>query len=265
MVRHIPHLSLTELRRYSRIYWSYKLDALSWIALWALAFPLLMVTFDNVAGGYESTGRQASLLGFLLWDWSMGVLAAAAVLISTEAREGTLENVALAPVSFLTTVSLRIVVATAILGVQTLVLGIILALVLRVPLGINGPAIAVVALTLVGAGGLSLVMGGLALRFKSVESLVNVFTLLALVLTGALIPLNQLGVLFDILKLVMPAAWGIEALRQVTIGGATWATLAADGTWAGLAVQAIVFILVGVIVFHRNFSRAQADGSLAAY
>ena len=72
----LPLLFLAELRRYMRLRWSYRLNIVSWVILWLVAFPLLMSTFDAVAGGYAMERRQASLIGFLLWDWSMALLAA---------------------------------------------------------------------------------------------------------------------------------------------------------------------------------------------
>lgn len=265
MLRHFPRLFLSELRRYLRVYWSYRLDAVTWLLLWIFAFPLLMVTFDSVAGGYGLSGRQASLLGFLLWDWSMSVLQAGAGFVATESREGTLENVVLAPIPLAATTAFRILSSLLVMGGQTLLLGTVLAILMGIPLGISGTSILVVLLTLSGVGGLSLALGGLALRYKQIDSLVSIFTLLALVLTGALVPLNQLSGVYAILRVIMPTTLGIEALRATALNGANWSTFVADGTWLGLTIQTGLYIALGIVIFNRSFRHACRDGNLAAY
>jgi hypothetical protein len=58
----LPFLFRAELRRELRLWFSYRQQAISSLALWCVAFPLMMVTLDSVAGGYGETERQASLL-----------------------------------------------------------------------------------------------------------------------------------------------------------------------------------------------------------
>ena len=119
----MPGLFLAELRRHLRLKWSYRLNSVSWIVLWVVAFPLLVTTFDNVAGGYRVERRQASLTGFLMWDWSMTLLTVTVGFVSAEAREGTLESLVLSPVPPIMLFGLRTFAAMLVQGGQTLVLG----------------------------------------------------------------------------------------------------------------------------------------------
>lgn len=265
MVAHLPGLFLAELRRTLRLRWSYRLNTVAWLFLWVVALPLLMVTFDSVAEGYGPEQRQASLLGFLMWDWCMAVLGAATGAVAGEAREGTLENVMLVPFSPLLTFSLRVVTSALVSGLQTLILGFILILLLNLQFPITGPAVGLILFTLFGVGGIGLGLGGLALVFKSTENLVGLFSLLALVMTGALVPLERLGVVYEILKVVVPTTWGIAELRGVIVGGTGWETLWMNGTWAGLIVQTVVFVAIGVAVFEHCFLRARRGGDFSTY
>jgi ABC-2 type transport system permease protein len=265
LIRHLPGLFLTELRRHLRLQWSYRLNTVSWIVLWVVAFPVLMTTLDAVAGGYGVERRQASLVGFLMWNWSMALLAATAGLLSAEAREATLESILLSPVPPLILFGLRTLAAMLVLGGQTLILGAILGLLMQIPLVLSGPALLIMLLTLVGAGGFGFALAGLAFAFKSIDSVVSVFSLLALVLTGAIVPLDQLGVLYLLLKYLIPTSWGIDMLRQVTIGGASWGILWGTGALAGLALQTAIFVTVGIFVFTHLFKRARVYGELASY
>lgn len=265
IVLHMPGLFLAELRRHLRLKWSYRLNSVSWIVLWVVAFPLLMTTFDNVAGGYRVERRQASLTGFLMWDWSMTLLTVTVGFVSAEAREGTLESLVLSPVPPIMLFGLRTFAAMLVQGGQTLVLGGILVLLMQIPLMVSAPALLITLLTLIGVGGLGFAVAGLALVFKSVDSVVGVFSLLALGLTGAIVPLNQLGVPYQLLKYLIPTTWGIDALRQVTVGGASWGKLWDAGGLAGLGLQTAIFVTVGVFVFTHLFKRARVYGELASY
>lgn len=265
LVTHLPGLFLAELRRTLRLRWSYRLNTVAWLVLWVVAFPLLMVTFDSVAEGYGLEQQQASLLGFLIWDWCMAVLGAATGAVATEAREGTLENVVMAPFSPLLTFSMRVVTSALVSGMQTLVLGLILALLLDLQFSLTGSAASIALLTLLGVGGIGLGLGGLALVFKSTENLVGLFSLLALVMTGALVPLERLGVVYEILKVVVPTTWGIAELRAVIVGGAGWGTLWAEGAWMGLIVQTVIYVVIGVAVFESCLLRARRGEGLGTY
>ncbi|MEW5985021.1 MAG: ABC transporter permease [Chloroflexota bacterium] len=261
----VLRLFLTEMRRDLRMWWSYRLDTLGWIALWAIGFPLTMLIFDSVTGGYGPEHQLASWIGFLVWDLCMGALATATQEVAREAREGTLESVILSPFSPVLMFWLRIVALFVRQALQTLLLGIILALVLRLPVRIASPVPMLLALTVLSISGLSLALGGLTLVYKHIDSLVGIITLLSVLFTGALVPLNSLGPVFQLLKYLLPTTWGIDALRGNILHGSTWSSLAADGTLLGLGVQAAVFLLLGAFIFKWGFSRAQLQGSLGAY
>jgi ABC-2 type transport system permease protein len=264
-VHMIGHLWGVECRRHWQQVWSYRLDFLGGMALWLVTFPLMMIIFAGVAGGYPQTAQWASLIGFLVWDLNMGVLAAVTREVAQEAREGTLEPLFLSPVPPLLLFSLRLLAAFVIQAVRTLLLGLLLMVILQLPLTMSGPAFPVLLLTLVGTYGIGLLLGGIALVYKQIASLIGVITLLAVLATGALVPLDGLGTPFLLLKFFVPTAWGIDALRVVLIGGASWWALWQDGTWLGLTIQAIVFTLLGATVFQRGVEQARVQGTLGAY
>jgi ABC-2 type transport system permease protein len=258
-------LFLAELRRDVRAWWSYRTQALSSLGLWLVAFPFMMATFDGVADGYGAERQLASLIGFLVWELCAGVLAATTESVTTEARQGTLESVILAPVPPLLTFWLRLTAVFTRQAVETLVLGLALALLLGLYMVPGGLALLVALLTLLGVAGVGLALGGLALVYKSVDSVVAVVSLLAVLFTGALVPLNSLGLVFTLLKLLLPMTWGIDLLRQSLIDGATWSQLWASGALPGLALQSAVFLALGFVVFCWGLRRAQEQGNLGSY
>lgn len=258
-------LFIAELRRDLRLWWSYRMQAISSLALWLVAFPFVMFTFDSAADGYGPERQAASLIGFLIWELCTGILTTTTDSITTESRQGTLENVVLTPLSPLTLFSLRIMAVFTRKAVETTLLGLCLMLLLGLFIVPNGLAQILVLLTFLGVAGISLLLGGLALIYKNINSFVSVIAFLAVLFTGALVPLNSLGPVFVILKLFLPMTWGIDALRQVLIQQATWDTLWHEGTLLGLAIQTAVFLVIGILVFNWGFHHAQRQGSLGAY
>ena len=263
---HALTLFSAELRRTWRQTLSYRFDAVSTLALWLVAFPLLLAVLDSVTGGYSDEERLASLIGFLVWNLCLGVLASTAREIESEAKEGTLEPALLSPLSPQRLLTARVSASFVIEGVLTLVLGVLLLVILRLPPPpLSGPAIAVFALTLLSTLGASLALGGLTLVYKQIGSVIGIVVLLAVLFTGALVPLDPLGPIFTVFKWLIPTVWGIDALRETLLYGATWSSLWADGVWQGLVLQAALFLLLGVEVLQWGFRHAQRHGSLAAY
>ena len=261
----LPQLFLAELRRDMRVWWSYRLNALSSFGLWLVAFPFMMLTFDSVSGGYGSDQRLASLIGFLVWELCMSVLVATVDSVTEEARQGTLESVMLTPVSQSVIFSLRIMVVFIRHTVETIVLGLALAFILDLSFTLSGLALLVMGLTIVSVAGVGLGLGGLAMVYKSIDSVVGVVTLLAVLFTGALVPLNRLGIVFNILKYLLPTTWGIDTLRAIIINDITGTSFLTDGALLGMSLQAIVFFGLGLLLFNWGFHRSQIQGGLGTY
>ncbi len=259
------YLFWNEFRRALLVRWSYRLDALSWLIIWGIAFPLILLMFDSVAGGYGADQKAASLIGFLVWDLCMGTMTATTQMIQAEAQEGTLEVVLISPISPIAIALLRVVAVFARQLIETIVLGGFLLWLLGLEIPFSGAAWLVLLLTIVGVVGVGLFLGGLALIYKHLTSVVGVIGLLALFFTGAILPLNELGVVFTLLKYSLPTTWGIEALRLTTLAGVTTASLWEDGNLMGLLLQAMVFLLGGLYAFRWGFSRAQQQGRLGSY
>lgn len=254
-----------EFRRALLVRWSYRLDALSWLIIWGIAFPLILLMFDTVSGGYGIDQRIASLVGFLVWDLCTGTMTATTQMIRAEAQEGTLEAVLIAPISPVVIALLRVVAVFARQLLETILLGGFLLWLLGLAIPVNGATGLVLLLTIVGVAGVGLFLGGLALVYKNISSIVGVLGLLALFFTGAILPLNSLGLGFTLLKYSLPTTWGIETLRLTVLAGVTVSRLWHDGTLVGLLLQAVVFLLGGIYAFRWGFYQAQKQGLLGSY
>ena len=245
--------------------WAYRYDTLGEIALWLVAFPVMMAIFNDVSGNYGPEKQLASLIGFLVWDLCMGVLTGMTQEVARESREGTLESVLLSPWEPRTLFSLRYGSAFVVQGLRTLFLGLVLLMVLRLPMSFGSPTPILLFLTILGVAGVGLALSGLTIVHKNIESVVGIIALLAVIFTGALVPLNNLGPIYQVLKVLVPTTWGIDAMREAIINGASLTSLLADGTIPGLSLQAIIFLVLGVIIFNWGFQRAQLQGNLGSY
>lgn len=258
-------LFLNECRRTTSLWWTYRLSVFSSIAVHLMIFPVLMFLFQHLAARYGSSfgpNRQLdSFLGFLTWYLCMKVMVTIPRMIEEEATVGTLENVILAPVSLFTTVVLRSVVHCLRYGLETLLLGVMLSLILGLFVPLSVRATVIILLTLTGTCGMGLALAGLTLVYKTVGSIVGVIGNLALLFSGALVPLDGLGGLFEFLKYGFPMTWGITIMRRLAISDA----LLFPSDVIGLALQTGVMLMVGGFVFFISLQAAREQGLLAAY
>jgi ABC-2 type transport system permease protein len=263
-------LFIGELRREFLLWWSYRANAISSVLMWGIIFPVLLVTIQNVAlkhgVNFGPDQQMASVIGFLMWRLCMSVLAAAPELIESEAAVGTLESVvASSPISFPALFVFRLISRAIRSILETSLLAAVLILLFRLPFSLPPTAVLITLLTLAGAGGVGMALAGLALLHKSVASVTGIVANLALLISGALVPLNALGTIFKVLKFTFPTTWGIDILRNVLLFGSTLQELIANGTLLGLLFQSLFMVAAGLALFNLAFARTKVQGELSSY
>ena len=147
------------------------------------------------------------------------------------------------------------------LGLETSLLATVLSLILGLSLIFTPVTIFITLLLLLGSYGVGLVLTGLALLYKSVSSVSSVIGNLALLLSGALVPIDGLGAIFTVLKYCFPMAWGISLLRKATFlpGFLNPAEL------AGLTLQTLFLLGIGWLIFLTCLQQARQQGALASH
>jgi len=259
-----------ELRREWLLWKAYRVNAISSLVMWGVIFPILMLTVQSAAtySGvvYGSEQLAESLIGFIVWKLCMGVLVAIPAMVEEEARTGTLENVLLSThVPFPTLFFFRILARSLRSLLETTLLALVLMLLFRLPLPFPPAAWVVLLLTLAGVWGVGYLVAGLALIHKAVSSVTSLVANLAFLISGAMIPLDSLGMLYTVLKLLFPMTWGIELLRDVVLNGTTLVELVQSGQLIGLTLQTAVFLLLGLVVFNHSLQRVKLAGELGTY
>ncbi len=261
---------ICELRREFHIWRSYRLNAFSSLIMWGIIFPILLVTVQNVArdAGVEFGPRQqaSSIIGFLVWNLCVGVLVTIPYMVEEEARTGTLENVMVSSfVSFTALFFFRIVARTIRSLLETILLAVMLVFVFRIDISLSPTALLIIFLTLAGVWGVGYALAGLTIVYKAVGSITSMVGNLAFLISGALVPINGLGMIFTILKYVFPMTWGIDLLRSVLLGNENLVTLIRNGELPGLLFQTIALITIGLIIFNKNLGRVKERGELSSY
>ena len=258
-------LFLNEAQRFAALWRSYRWSTISSVVVHAIIFPVLMLLFDSLATRYGSdygAARQLqSLIGFLVWYLCMKLMVAIPTMVEEESVVGTLENITLTTVAFQKTLILRTVVITLRLVLETALLATVLSLALGLTLSFTAATSFITLLLLLGSCGVGFALAGLALLYKSVSSVSSVIGNLALLLSGALVPVDSLGTIFTFLKYGFPMTWGISLLRQVAFlpGFVNVAEL------AGLTLQTLLTFGVGWLIFSTCLQQSRQQGALASY
>lgn len=256
----------SELRREWLLWYSYRFNAVSSIIMWGAIFPVLLLTLQNVVNAtaakpFGTQEQAASLIGFLIWHLCMRVFGMMPEMMTEEAETGTLESVVIATaIDFKHLVLLRVLARSVRSAAETLLLGVVLAWLLRVPLTLSLTAVSIIVMTLIGTWGAGFILMGLALLYKSVSSIAGLVANLAFLISGAFVPINGLGWVFTVLKFIFPTTWGIDLLRQQMAGEMlNW------GVVLGVGSQTLLLFGLGVFVFHWALGRAKARGLLGSY
>lgn len=254
-----------EIRRQLRQNWSYRFETIGEIALWLVAFPIMMLIFESVAASYDKMEQTGSLFGFLVWDLCFGVMVVTTQGITQESRQGTLEPIFLSPVNPLLIFSARTAAAFMVRAIRSSMLAYLLAWALGLHMQMSGAVWLLIGIMIVSAFGLTLLLSGVAFVHKEIGSVIGVLSLLATLATGVLVPLNSLGSYFILMKILIPFAWGIDTLRAVTASGNSEFISVDTFTWLGLLIQSTFLLALGVLVFQQGYMRARERNLLGDY
>lgn len=263
----LPGVLRAEIRRYYAVQWSHLGDSLAWFIYTFLVFVAAVVILNGISGG--AYGRQEQLLvmvGWLTWAVASDVMAELPHIISEEAQTGTLEQVSLLPLPLMAILVLRSLAYFLGAGVRGVIAAAVLLFFIPSLSGGGGLALALLFLiSLLGAFGLGFLIAGAALVYKRTRSLANLVFSLMIFLTGSLVGLESLGRLFDVLRFLLPLTWGISLMRAVLAGEQTLRSLYQAGALFGLAAHSVVYLAVGLMVFHWGHRSARLKGTLSHY
>jgi len=134
----------------------------------------------------------------------------------------------------------------------------------RVPF--DAQAIVPLAAIALGTCGLALILCGLTLVFKRIEIITQLSVAVYAIAGGTLVPLAAMPDPVAFLsRLLVPIAPGIEAMRDILLGGHSLTALPTGWGLAWLLAQPLLLTAVGAILFHRLEHLARRRGTLGRY
>jgi ABC-2 type transport system permease protein len=252
------HLLKAVIYRDILIWVRYPLNAALGIFMGVFFFALMFYGGTLVAGPAFSDSIEGLIVGYFLWTLSLGAYSGIMNDIQSEASWGTLERHFMTPFGFGPVVfakSIAIVFRTFMTSAVVLV---VMLLITGTALELNFVTVLPVAtLTIAGALGLGLVMGGLSVLYKRISNVANLlqFAFIGLISAPA----------FDIPWLrVLPLAQGSAMLQRAMLDGTRlWEFDLL--TIAVLLGTSLFYLLSGYAIFGLATRRARRLGVLGDY
>jgi ABC-type polysaccharide/polyol phosphate export permease len=124
-------------------------------------------------------------------------------------------------------------------------------------------AIAVLGMGIIVFGALGLIFAGLTVVFKRTEPLVNGFNAACFLLSGVIVPWEELPPLLQSVAAFLPLTPALEAFRYSLLDGSDWGLV--GPAFLRMSLFAAVLVPLSVLVFRWSVRQAMRDGSLAQY
>jgi ABC-2 type transport system permease protein len=253
-------LLLAELKRSWIMLRRYAAETIGGIVATTVVFYGLFLSAKYVAGGVQFGDRLDTIVvGYVLWSLVLFILGDISGGLQQEAQTGTLEQLFLSPFG-----APRIFVTRALAGLTTQLLinlTILLIICLLTGTQLSFPPTLVLPLmaVLLGAYGLALAMGSLALLLKRVQQVLAVFNFgLLFVLT---VPVESWAGSAKWLGLLMPMTPGAGLLRQLMAQGRSLDSWDLAIAW----LNGLAYFSLGLFLFHWAEGEVKRRGRLGGY
>jgi ABC-2 type transport system permease protein len=219
-----------------------------------------------VGGGeFQPAQLPATLLGYLLWFYTMKLITGMSYNLRDEMQTGTLEQMYMSPApagSLLLGQSVARLISTT---ATTIPLTLVLILLLDIEIPLRPAGLPVFAITVLGLFGFGFLIGGVSLVFKHAQAFADLVQYMMIFLNGALIPVERFPDWLAIFAKMLPATQGIVVLRQAVLEGYSLGELWVGGSLMWLTLHSLVVFLGGWFVFRRCEQIARRQGSLGQY
>jgi ABC-2 type transport system permease protein len=254
-------LAIVETRRSWRLFLRYPTEAIAVFVILSLLFAGLFLGASYLAGPQRDFGARMDsiIVGYVAWLLVLGIFSGIAGEIEQEAKAGTLEQLALSDRSFLLISVIRVL---ANLTINLLITLTVLACILWLTgarIAFTSAVLPSIGLLTVGATGLGLIMGAIALLMKK---------------TTALIGLMQLVLLFMVFlqsapggeqslqwQDVIPLSSSVAQMRAILT--TEYLPSAADHLIP--AINALTYLVIGCALFVWAYRKAKCNGTLGHY
>jgi len=254
-------LVAAELKRTWTLQKRYPLDLVVGMAMMGVSFYALFLGAQYLAGPATQFGDRLDslIIGYGLWTLVVMSMNGIALLIQGEARTGTLEQIYLSSYGALRVILTRAAAGLMVSLTTSVAMLLIMLVVTRRELHFPLATLLPLATVVVGAHGLGLTLGALALVFKRVQEMMRLFqfSLLALVI----LPVEQWHGVAGFLGMSLPVAPSAGQLRDLMARGTGFD----PGFFALTVTNALAYFLLGVGLFLWASRVARKRGLLGQY
>jgi len=257
-----------ELIRDLKISVRYPLDLATGIFILYVLFMGLFMGAKLLAGNQALAGNLGGVVvGYTMWFFAIMALNTMSMDIESEARQGTLEQVALYAPDFVGLMWVRAATHLTYGAGAVIILSLLIQATTGHYLMLSWrtlvPVVVVLVLTVAGLCGFGLILGGLSLVFKRIGQLSALvqFSMFFLAYTD----LAQVQPPWREVVAHLPLARGVHILKSLLVDGSAPAemTLAVAIGW--LLLDSLAYALVGSLVFRMCERVARSQGLLAHY
>lgn len=254
-------LFFAELRRAWIQFIRYPFEAVGGIFITTTIFYGLFLSAKYVAGPSLQLGDRfdAIVVGYVLWTLVLFIAADLASGLQIESQTGTLEQLFISPFGAVVIFFMR---AIADLVIQLILIVIILFILIALTGSrIAFPPILILPLLtiILGAYGLSFLMGSLALLLKRVQQVLGIFQFALLFVLAT--PTEEWTGWGQVARWLIPMTGGAGLLRDLMARGK-----GLNGLEFGFALaNGFAFLAIGLAVFHFCEQRVKRQGNLGGY
>jgi len=253
---------LVKLRRYPMYVVSNM--AAMFLVLTALLFSAQVIAGVDDVGLVGKSSTATIVIGYIMWFYAMIAIQKMGADIEYEAQIGTLEQLYINSLSFLMLLPTRVLCAMVV-GLVRLVPALFLMMAMTgnyIDLQLD-KTMPIILITCIGLCGFGYILAGLALLFKQLGHILAVFQfgLAALAIT----PLEKLSSPLQIVAFTLPLAQGARMLRMIMIENSSLLELARRGDILLLAINSMVYLIVGMTFYTWAEKVAKEHGLIGYY
>lgn len=261
-----PALFWAELQREFILVFRYPFELVSRL-VWNLGFALMIFFgFQTVGAGLPGfeEGQAGRLLGLLITYIAINGLQNGTELLAEETQTGTLEQAALSPVPLVAIVLLRDLASYVEMLLRFTLVMAIAILLTGARFHLDIPAFGLIlTLMYLGMEGLGLMLAGAALLYKRVATLGQFAVMLVFGL--AIMPLSTTTGWMGAFVTHFPFTQAVVLLRDVAVKGVPFGTALASGGVTVLAIDAVIYLALGLLAFAWAERKARDWGTLNQY
>ncbi|MFW5928473.1 MAG: hypothetical protein ACOCSL_04635 [Thermoplasmatota archaeon] len=227
-------------------------------AVGGLLLLFVMVFFGLRNFGANTETLQGTIIGFALWLFSISAYQGMSYSLLEEARNGTLEQLYLAPTSFRNITAYRVISS---FFYNLILFFIFLSIMMAITgefLTIRPGVLVLLFFTIIAVYGLGYIIGGLSLIFKKVQATNQIFTFLFIFLL-VLPNITQGPIVYTV-----PISWGNWLIGAMMIDGKSLLQLPIKDILI-LIANSLAYVIAGTTLFTLFEKVAKNRGLLGHY